>query len=166
VSCEAKQSQTQTRYQPRATSTSVILLATYTTLLIHSVFGISDIATFCLHWSSSLQLRIGLQAQPFQESVLLKFFVLYIYMLGHINASYVSLILGSLKSSGCYLYHQVLHSTIPRCTHIMYLCVFMALRTNSDYFPVRNKLGGPTDLSYMCSLRGIHQSPIYKVEIF
>jgi len=56
------------------------------------------------------------------------------------------------------MYHQVLHSTIPRSAHIMYLRVFMALRTNSDYFPVHNKLGSLSDLNYMCSLRGITES--------
>jgi len=71
---------------------------------------------------------------------------------------YFSLILGSLKPSGYYIYQQVLHSTFPRSAHIMYLCVFMALRTNSDYFPVQNKLGGISDLNYMCSLRGVPES--------
>jgi len=142
MACEATQSQTQALYQPRANPTIVILLATYTTPLIHSVFRFSDVATFCPHWSTSLQLQIWLQSQSFQESVLLNFFVLYIKMLGNINASYFSLIIGSLKPSGHYLYHQVLHSTIPRSTHIMYLSVFMALRTKSGYFPIRNKLHG------------------------
>ena len=40
---------------------------------------------------------------------------------------------------------------------LLFVCV-LALRTNRNYLPVQNKLGGLSDLNYTCSLRGITET--------
>ena len=42
------------------------------------------------------------------------------------------------KPSGNYTHHQVEHSQILRSAHIVYLCVLVDLRTNSDYLPIQH----------------------------
>jgi hypothetical protein len=52
------------------------------------------------------------------------------------------MVFNPIKRSGHFMYYCVQHLVILRPAHTMYLCVFMDLGTNSDYFITQHKLTG------------------------
>jgi hypothetical protein len=72
-----------------------------------------------------------------------------------VRQPFVSLEANLLSKAKWSLYvPSVLHSTIQRSAHTDYLCVFVDLRTNGDYFPIQHYLTGFYNRDRVCLLRG------------